>query len=549
LPGQELSPDTVIHARYRIVRPIGRGGMGAVYEAIDQRLGHRVALKQTLVVGEAAERAFEREAHLLAGLRHAALPAVTDFFAEEVGRFLVMQYIPGNTLAELAEQRGGAFPVSDVLSWADQLLAALEYLHGRQPPILHRDIKPANLKLTTEGDVVLLDFGLAKGSGETTSRGPSVYGLTPQYAPLEQFQGTGTEPVSDLFALGGTLYFLMTGKQPLDAVTRASAVAMGRPDPLPDPGTLNPEVPPRVGGWLRRSLAIHKQDRHAGASAMRRELREIRTGVTATEPPTLPIEETGGPPIPPAASRPAAPRARGRRAGAWRRAGLVAAVIAVAAVALLLVRGTRRSGAEIRLVEGEGLELQWPASDLWTLYRGNEKIALHVGSWSGRVEPGRYRIVPSVAVFPPLELGVETRRKTVVRPAAGRFELQWAGPDLWTLYRGDQKLALHSGTHGRVLAPGAYRIVPADPVFEPVDFTLADRDDKRFRPPAGRFELQWRGQDLWTLYRGNHKLAVHSGTHGRVLAPGAYRIVPSQPVFQPIEFTLADGQELILKAK
>src|SRR5262245_53618442 len=138
--------------------------MGAGYEGIDERLGHKVALKQTLVVGEAGERAFEREARVLAGVRHPALPAVTDFFAEERGRFLVMQHIPGKTLAELAEERGGPFPVSAVLAWADELLAALEYLHGRQPQVLHRDIKPSNLKLTAEGEVVLLDFGLAKGS-------------------------------------------------------------------------------------------------------------------------------------------------------------------------------------------------------------------------------------------------------------------------------------------------------------------------------------------------------------------------------------------------
>ena len=135
-----FAPDTVVHGRYRIVGPIGRGGMGAVYEAIDERLGNRVALKQTLVEGEVAERAFEREAKLLAGLRHPALPVVSDFFVEAQGRFLVMQYIPGKTLAELAEERGASFPVDQVLRWADELLRALEYLHGRQPPILHRDI-------------------------------------------------------------------------------------------------------------------------------------------------------------------------------------------------------------------------------------------------------------------------------------------------------------------------------------------------------------------------------------------------------------------------
>ena len=164
----KLAPETIVHDRYRIVRPIGQGGMGAVYEAVDQRLGHRVALKQMIVEGEVADRAFEREARLLAGLRHAALPVVSDFFSEAQGRFLVMQFIPGKTMAELAQERGEPFPVEQVLRWADELLRALEYLHGRTPPVLHRDIKPANLKLTGDGEVVLLDFGLAKGPGETT---------------------------------------------------------------------------------------------------------------------------------------------------------------------------------------------------------------------------------------------------------------------------------------------------------------------------------------------------------------------------------------------
>src|SRR5215470_7621895 len=90
-----LAPDMLIHERYRIVRPIGQGGMGAIYEAIDQRLGNTVALKQTLLSGAQLDRAFEREARLLAGLRHPALPVVSDFFADGGGRFLVMQYIPG----------------------------------------------------------------------------------------------------------------------------------------------------------------------------------------------------------------------------------------------------------------------------------------------------------------------------------------------------------------------------------------------------------------------------------------------------------------------
>ena len=142
-----LSEGVVIQNRYRVVRQIGQGGFGAVYEAVDLRLNNRVALKQLLLVGEEVTRAFRREAELLANLRHPALPNVMDFFTDDTGQFLVMQYIPGDDLATLLAQRGAAFPVDETLHWADQLLGALHYLHTRTPPILHRDIKPQNLKL------------------------------------------------------------------------------------------------------------------------------------------------------------------------------------------------------------------------------------------------------------------------------------------------------------------------------------------------------------------------------------------------------------------
>ena len=125
-----IPEDTLIHARYRVVRQIGRGGMGAVYEAVDTRLGNTVALKQTLVRGVQLDDAFAREARLLSSLRHAALPVVSDYFADGEGHFLVMQFIPGTDLATLMGQRSAPFSLGEVLPWADQLLDALDYLHA-----------------------------------------------------------------------------------------------------------------------------------------------------------------------------------------------------------------------------------------------------------------------------------------------------------------------------------------------------------------------------------------------------------------------------------
>src|SRR4051812_35571017 len=143
-----LSPDSILQHRYRIVRHLGQGGMGTVYEAIDERLDNTVALKETLFTDERLRKQFEREARLLARLHHPALPKVFDHFTEGEGQFLVMQFVPGEDLWEmLRERKGEPFPVEEVLTWGEQLLDALDYLHTQDPSIIHRDIKPQNLKI------------------------------------------------------------------------------------------------------------------------------------------------------------------------------------------------------------------------------------------------------------------------------------------------------------------------------------------------------------------------------------------------------------------
>jgi hypothetical protein len=251
--------------------------MGAVYLARDRRLGHTVALKETFFTEERMRRAFEREARLLAHLRHPALPKVTDHFDEDGGQFIVMEFISGEDLEILLAQRGEPFTVEQVLAWADALLKALDYLHNQDPPILHRDIKPANLKLTPQGEIILLDFGLAKGTaGQTSSvmTSRSVFGFTPNFAPLEQIQGTGTGPRSDLYALSATLYYLMTCAIPPDALTRITEVANGQPDPLRPADEVNHGIPRAVAEVLMKAMAHNRDHRPASASEMRRMLSE-----------------------------------------------------------------------------------------------------------------------------------------------------------------------------------------------------------------------------------------------------------------------------------
>src|SRR6267143_1519225 len=114
-----LSPETILQGRYRIVRQLGQGGMGAVYEAVDQRLDSIVALKETLFTDEKLRKQFEREARLLARMHHQALPRVSDHFNEGDGQFLVMQYVAGDDLSAMLVQRNAPFPQADVLLWAD----------------------------------------------------------------------------------------------------------------------------------------------------------------------------------------------------------------------------------------------------------------------------------------------------------------------------------------------------------------------------------------------------------------------------------------------
>lgn len=275
-----LAPDTILQDRYRIIRQLGQGGMGIVYEAADARLATTVALKQCHFTEEKLRKQFEHEARLLARLRHPAMTRVIDHFSEADSQFLVMDFVGGEDLWALLEKNGEAFPPDRVLEWADQLLDVLDYLHSQQPPVVHRDIKPHNLKLSNEGQIILLDFGLAKGfAGQLSqvSTTASIFGYTPNYAPLEQIQGAGTDPRSDLYSLAATLYHLMTGQMPPDVLSRLAATSDGHSDPLLPANEVNPSVAPEVAAWLYQAMAISRNNRFASAVEMRKALRQ-RTG-------------------------------------------------------------------------------------------------------------------------------------------------------------------------------------------------------------------------------------------------------------------------------
>ena len=297
-----LAINQILQNRYRIIRQLGHGGMGAVYEAIDERFGEPIALKEIIIdLSDPRRRnsilkAFEREAKSLAKASHESIPFVRDYFSEMNRQFLVMELISGSDLGEMLAARGTYFPVEDALKWLDQILDALDYLHTLEPPIIHRDIKPHNLKLTSRRKIKLLDFGIVKSNeaGKTETSG-TFAGATLEYSPIEQILpvinptfkeyilmqhpakaenilAQNTDGRCDLYALGATFYHLLTNKTPVDATKRALDIWSGNPDSLSPPSDLNPSVPKWLSDYILKAMAVERDDRFSSALEMRQVL-------------------------------------------------------------------------------------------------------------------------------------------------------------------------------------------------------------------------------------------------------------------------------------
>jgi serine/threonine-protein kinase len=271
-----LRPGDLLRDRYHIRQAVAQGGMGAIYLAEDKRLtGRLCAVKEvvgdpyaTAEAQQAARDQFYREASVLARLDHACLPKVSDFFSEEDRDFLVMDFVPGRDLSEIvaaARDEGRFLKEADVLGWARQLVDALVYLHTQEPPVLHRDIKPGNLKLTPNGMIKLVDFGLVKLLNPDDQTVTIVQGRgTAHYTPLEQYGGdTGhTDVRSDIYSLGATLYHLLSNEPPTEAKQRFL-----KPGSLPALRDINPMVSPRTERAIHWALSLHPDERPATAKA------------------------------------------------------------------------------------------------------------------------------------------------------------------------------------------------------------------------------------------------------------------------------------------
>jgi len=216
-----LPPQSILANRYIIVQKVGQGGMGAVYQATDTRLGHKlVAVKELSDAAitdpqekQQVRQAFEREAQMLATLSHPNLPRVTDHFSEGGKQYLVMDFIEGRTLEEILDQTPGFLGEKQVVDWGVQLCEVLEYLHSQQPPVIFRDLKLTNIMLHRDGKVKLIDFGIARLFKPGKATDTASFG-TAGYAPPEQYGKGQTDARSDIYALGATLHHLLTRRDP-----------------------------------------------------------------------------------------------------------------------------------------------------------------------------------------------------------------------------------------------------------------------------------------------------------------------------------------------
>lgn len=251
----ELLPGFLLKSRYKIISLLGKGGMGEVYLAEDQSLANQVAVKVNHNLTPHASAQFIREARLLASLKHPNLPRVIDYFTEDGSEYLVMDFVPGENLKTIVDQKT---PLSTtmILQWAEQLGNALTYLHTQNPPIYHRDVKPTNIKITPSGEVILVDFGIAKTGDASQETQSGAWGYTPGYAPPEQVSGLRTGPYSDQFSLAATLYFLFTGLPPADSAQRM----IGEQELVPVQN-LNPSIPLHAANALHKAMAIKPDQR------------------------------------------------------------------------------------------------------------------------------------------------------------------------------------------------------------------------------------------------------------------------------------------------
>lgn len=263
-----LNNGTILQQRYKIVKILGHGGMGAVYLGEDQRLPTKWAIKEMKKEGlseeektEAAEL-FQTEARLLSELRHRNLPRIVDFFEQNEQLYLVMDFVEGQTLEQRMKD-GGPIPLKFALEMSLQIADVLDYLHSREEPIVFRDFKPGNVMLTPNDEVKLIDFGIARVFKKEASTDTKALG-TPGYAAPEQYGKGQSGPRTDIYAFGATLHHALTGRDPTGAPFQFAPITEYRQD-----------LPAEFVSLLESCVQLKSADRPESAFAVKRVLEQL----------------------------------------------------------------------------------------------------------------------------------------------------------------------------------------------------------------------------------------------------------------------------------
>lgn len=267
----------VLQQRYELIGLLGEGGMGTVYMARDTRLHNRPCVVKKLRDDfyrdderQQALQLFNREADVLSTLEHPNIVHILDYFEENGNYFLVMEYIEGMDLHNVLKQRQMPFTEEQVLPWARQICEVLEYLHNHEPPIIYRDLKPSNIMIDVKGRVKLVDFGIARHHDED---GDYTHVVSPGYSPPEQYRGYADRR-SDIYALGATLHYLLTGHDPIALHTSC-------------PRDVSDDVSLRTSAVIEKATQQDPDDRYSTARAL---IAALVPAVQETLP--LPVAET-----------------------------------------------------------------------------------------------------------------------------------------------------------------------------------------------------------------------------------------------------------------
>ena len=270
-----MSFDFILGNRYRLLSPLGEGGMASVFVAQDERLGRKVAVKvlaENLLSDPAFVKRFQAEAEAAANLTHPNIVSVYDVGQQGDRHFIVMELVTGRNLKDIIVDRG-ALPLGEAIAIAVQVLDGLEYAHAHG--LVHRDIKPQNILVTREGVAKLADFGIAKAMDNSSATQTAVILGSAHYFSPEQAQGERVSPQSDIYSVGVVLYEMCTGSVPFDGSNLLSVAARHLNDAPDHPASLNPAIPAALSAVILTALAKDPAARFPSALDMRMALEAV----------------------------------------------------------------------------------------------------------------------------------------------------------------------------------------------------------------------------------------------------------------------------------